>query len=123
MRDFIHTYWPHMAGGGTIGTLLILTFKDSWSRFFNSWLENRRLAHQATLAASGKDKDLSNAFISLLKSDLESQGRTREDMARSIGKLCETSAQLLEGQRAQGEKLDQMNRELLTLKGAVLGRF
>lgn len=121
--NFIRAYWPHVAGGGTLGALLLITFKDTWAKFLNGWLEDRRLARQAHLAASGKDKDLSNAFISLLKSDLESQGRTREDMARSIGKLCETSSQLLEGQRAQSEKLDQMNRELLVLKGAVLGRF
>lgn len=115
-------YVPHaVAGtGGTVGVLL-LVFRESITKAMNEFWTERRMAREAKAAASGGDKQMANAFISLLKSDLESQGRTREEMARAIGQLAKSVEAVLDTQRLLSNQLNDMQRDLLMVKGAVMG--
>lgn len=121
--NWINAHIPHMLGGGGLMTLLIMTFKDSIKEMWQEWHVSRRAAREAHAATSGKDSQLAGAFISLLKSDLESQAKTRDEMAKAIGQLARSMEQVLDTQRVLSNQINDMNKDLLMVKGAVLGRI
>jgi hypothetical protein len=112
-----------MAGGGSIGAIILIAFKDSLREWWQEYHAAKRMARDAHLAASGKDGKLASAFIDLLKSDLESQGRTREQMSTAIASLAKSMEQVLDTQRILSNQINDMNKDLTLVKGAVLGRY
>lgn len=115
-------YIPH-AVVGTAGTggLFLVIFRDAINKAWEEYRSDRRMAREARLAASGKDSQLANAFIGLLKSDLESQGKTRDEMAKAIGQLAKSMEQVLDTQRVLSNQINTLNSDMLVVKGAVLG--
>lgn len=117
-------YIPHaMAGTAGTGGLIIVLFRDSINKALNEFWTNRRMAREARHAASGKDSLITNAFIGLLKNDLESQAKTRDQMAEAIAHLAKSMEQVLDTQRILSNQINAMNSDLLVVKGAVLGRL
>ena len=115
-------YIPHVAlGTAGTGGLLLMLFRDSITKASNEFWANRRMVREAKAAASGNDRQTTNAFIGLLKSDLESQARTRDEMAKAIAQLAMSTQQVLDTQRLLSNQLNDMQRDLLMVKGAVLG--
>ena len=124
MGEWFKEHWMHLAGtGGAGGGVFLLLFRDSINKAWEEYRADRRAAREAHLATSGKDDKLSNAFISLLKSDLESQAKTRDEMAKAIGQLAKATEAVLDTQRIISNQLNDVNKELLIMKGAVLGRL
>lgn len=117
-------YVPHaVAGTAGTGGLLLILFRDAINRGWEEFRTHRRMAREAHQAASGKDSQLASAFIGLLKADLESQGRTREEMAKAIAQLAKSMEQVLDTQRVLSGQMNDMNKDLLIVKGAMLGRL
>lgn len=115
-------YVPHVAlGTAGTGGLLLMLFRDSINKVTNEFWANRRMVREAKLAATGSDRQMTNAFIGLLKSDLESQARTRDEMARAIAQLAKSVEAVLDTQRVLSNQLNDMQRDLLMVKGAVMG--
>lgn len=122
--NWLKLHLMHMvAGSSGLATVLLVTFKDSVRELWKEWRASRRIARDAKHAASGKESHLTNAFIGLLKSDLESQAKTRDEMAKAIMQLAKSMEQVLDTQRVLSNQINDMNKDLLTVKGAVLGRF
>ena len=115
-------YIPHaLAGTAGTGSLLLLVFKDSLNKALNEYWTNRRLQREAAHAASGKDAALTNAFIALLNKDLEGQARSRDEMTKAISQLAKSTEAVLDTQRVLSNQLNDMQRDLLMVKGAVMG--
>lgn len=117
-------YMPHaILGTGGTASILVLVFRDAIAKTWDEYRADRRMAREAKLAASGKDTNLANAFIGLLKSDLESQGRTRDEMSKAIAQLAKSMEAVLDTQRVLSNQINTLNSDMLIVKGAVLGRL
>lgn len=115
-------YIPHaLAGTGGIISILLMVFRESINKASTEFWANRRMVREAKMAASGGDRQMTNAFIGLLKSDLESQARTRDEMAKAIAQLAKSVEAVLDTQRLLSNQLNDMQRDLLMVKGAVMG--
>ena len=117
-QHMIHLFLFFLSGGGTIA---LVVFKDSLIDFFTAWYENRTLVRSADAVASGRDDKLTNAFIGLLKSDLESQSETRKDMAKAIKHLAGTLEKVLTTQRVLGTQISDVQKDIQTIK-TIVGR-
>lgn len=117
-------YVPHaLAGTAGTGGLLLVVFRDTINKAWEEYRQDRRMAREAHQAASGKDGQLAASFIGLLKSDLDSQARTRDEMAKAIGQLAKSMEAVMDTQRILSSQMSEMQKDLLMVKGAVLGRI
>lgn len=117
-RDYI----PHaLVGTAGTGTMVLFMFREAITKALEEYRADRKMAREVHLAASGKDSQISNAFISLLKNDLESQAKTRDEMSKAIAQLAKTTEAVLDTQRLLSNQLNDMQRDLLMVKGAVMG--
>jgi hypothetical protein len=122
--EFLRTHGMKLlAGGGSGAALLYMAFKDSLKEWWATRRSERKMVLEAQLAASGKDDKMASAFIGLLKSDLESQAKTRDEMAKALGQLAGSMAQVLDTQRLLSNQINDLAKDMMVVKGAMMGRF